>query len=122
MRLGLQDRWLKSSGLCRRCARNGLLFQKNDHFSKVIQFIDLCDRDDLFLVRGAWRSPAGYSHSDMGFKVMKSVNIIASSVLATALSLVAAPAMAQDAEPRWPGPDQQGLVAQEPRPDRLAPA
>jgi hypothetical protein len=56
MRLGLQDRWLKPSGLCRRsvlrCARNGLLFQKNDHFSKVIQFIDLCDRDDLFLVRG----------------------------------------------------------------------
>jgi catalase-peroxidase len=33
----------------------------------------------------------------MGFKIMKSVNIIASSVLATALSLVAAPAMAQDA-------------------------
>jgi hypothetical protein len=36
MRLGLQDRWLKPSGLCRRsvprCARNGLLFQKNDHF------------------------------------------------------------------------------------------
>lgn len=33
----------------------------------------------------------------MGFKIMKSINIIASSVLVTALSLVVAPAMAQDA-------------------------
>jgi hypothetical protein len=41
-----------AAALCRAVPGMGCYSRKTIIFSKVIQFIDLCDRDDLFLVRG----------------------------------------------------------------------